>query len=42
MTTQAIIRNLNRQIIYGHLEMSAKESFDGEEQHKKNAEIMVE
>lgn len=41
MATQAIIRNVNRQILHDHLEKGVKDAFEGEEQREKIEEIMT-
>jgi len=41
MATQAILRNINREILHSHLEMCVKEATEKGEQQKKIEEIIM-
>lgn len=41
MATQAILRNINREVLHEHLECCVEEAFEKGEQRKKIEEIMA-
>lgn len=41
MATQAILRNINRDVLHDHLGSCVEEAFESGEQHKKIGEIMT-